>query len=455
MKLHISKSLRKLLIVPPIAVGIVVVAFLIRNKQEAERSSPSEAVRVLRVVVVPEVDVVPRVLGYGTAEPGEVWRAVAEVKGRVVAVHSELKSGSLVNKHEELIRIDGTEYELSVARLNSEIEQVSAEISEVQAREANDRASLIIEEKSLVLVEGDLNRIQQLAKKNAATQADVDQKQREVLTQRQNVQSLKNSLNIVPAEKRSLQATLAVKKASLAQAELDQKKTVITAPFNCRLGDVKIEKGQFLSAGEALFEAHSTAVTEIEAQVPLDHARNLIRPGQKLPLTIDMEAVRKMLDVKATVRLRSGDFAAEWEGRLARVREQVDPETRAVSFVVAVDKPYEKVIPGERPPLVKGTFCEVELRGKVQPAQIVIPRSALHDEFVYVVNSDNRLEKRKVEIAFAQSNFYCLESGLRSGETLIVSDPTPAIEGMLIEPVADDELLQSLVAEATGEGGLR
>ncbi len=97
----------------------------------------------------------------------------------------------------------------------------------------------------------------------------------------------------------------------------------------------------------------------------------------------------------------------------------------------------------------------MELRGKVQPARIVIPRSALHDEFVYVVNSDNRLEKRKVEIAFAQSNFYCLESGLRSGETLIVSDPTPAIEGMLIEPVADDELLQSLVAEATGEGGLR
>ena len=31
---------------------------------------------------------VPRVLGYGTAAPAQVWRAVAEVEGRVIEVLS-------------------------------------------------------------------------------------------------------------------------------------------------------------------------------------------------------------------------------------------------------------------------------------------------------------------------------------------------------------------------------
>ena len=124
-------------------------------------------------------------------------------------------------------------------------------------------------------------------------------------------------------------------------------------------------------------------------------------------------------------------------------------------MVIAVDRPYEKVVPGQRPPLVQGMFCEVELRGKPRKGQVVIPRSALHDGHVYLVSDSNRLERRKVEIAFVQSNLLCLKSGLQGGETLVVSDPTPAIEGMLVEPVSDDELQQGLIAEATGEGELR
>ena len=66
----------------------------------------------------------------------------------------------------------------------------------------------------------------------------------------------------------------------------------------------------------------------------------------------------------------------------------------------------------------------------------------------------HRLKKKPkpVEIDFAQANFVCLRSGLNTGDTLVVSDPTPAIEGMLVDPVEDAKLLQTLVREASGEG---
>jgi hypothetical protein len=97
-------------------------------------------------------------------------------------------------------------------------------------------------------------------------------------------------------------------------------------------------------------------------------------------------------------------------------------------------------------------YCEVELRGMIRENRLIIPRSALHNGHVYLLDADQRLQRRAVEIDFAQSNFICLKSGLNEGDTLIVSDPVPAIESMLVEPVVDNDLRQSLIQEATREG---
>ncbi|MHC4180274.1 MAG: efflux RND transporter periplasmic adaptor subunit [Planctomycetota bacterium] len=351
------------------------------------------------------------------------------------------------------MRIDPAEYELAVAHLEAEIAQAKAQLEELVAKEANDRASLQIEKASLVLADRDLQRAERLLPQRAVAAATVDETQREVLEQRQVVQRLINSLMLIPSQRKSLEAMLAAKKAALAQAQLDLGKTVVKAPFDCRLGDLTVEVGQFLRVNEFLFESHSTARTEVEARIPLNQLRDILEPGIRLQgaVNLDAETVHRLFDFDVLVRYRSGDFAAEWKGRVARIREQIDTRTHTIRFVVAVDKPYDKVIPGERPPLVKGMYCEVELRGALRTGRIVIPRSAVRGGNVYLVNSENRLIRHRVEVAFAQSGFVCLLRGLDGGETLVVSDPTPAIEGMLVSPVTDDRLPQSLMAEATAQ----
>ncbi len=448
---------KKLLILPPLIVGVGVAAWLISGRSALEKNPIAEVSRTLRVIAAPQMDVVPRVIGYGTVEPGQTWKAVAEVQGRVAETNPNLKPGAIIKAGEVLLRIDPRELELVVSQLKADIDRVQAQLAELRANEANYKASLKIEDAALALAEQELRRLRQLASTNAITDAEVDAKQREVLAQRQAAQAQRNLLNVLPSKIDTFKAELAVKKSSLQQAEIDLAKSVITAPFNCRIADVDIQVGQFLNRGEVLFEAYSTALVEIDAQLPMDQARKLISGDQQpiSPLNIGIKELGNLFGVEATVRVQAGDLTVEWDARFAGIREQIDPATRSVAVVVAVDHPYQKAIPGRRPPLVKGMFCEVELRAKPQKNKIVIPRAALHEGFVYVVNRENRLEKREIVVEFMQGDFVCVKTGLQAGESVVVSDPTPAIEGMLVDPVEDESLLLSIQSQASGEGSIK
>jgi RND family efflux transporter MFP subunit len=307
------------------------------------------------------------------------------------------------------------------------------------------------------LAERELERIRGLRATNAVTEASYDETLRNVLAQRQSVQSLNSQLNVLPARREALAATLSAKQAGLGQAQLDLDRTVIAAPFDCRLGTVSLEVGQFVAAGQTLFDAHGASVIEIEAQLPIDQVRRLITPQDKpIDLSGDaMQTVRAIFNVEATVRMRTGEFLVEWEGRFDRIREELDLQTRTLQVVVEVDAPYAKVIPGRRPPLSPGMFCEVELRGTPRPGQLVIPRTSVRDGAVFLVSDENRLVRRPVTIAFSQGAISVVSRDLQPGESLVVSDPTPAVEGMLVEPTFDESIVQRLIAEAGGEGDVR
>ncbi|HAI69659.1 MAG TPA: efflux transporter periplasmic adaptor subunit, partial [Gammaproteobacteria bacterium] len=64
-------------------------------------------------------------------------------------------------------------------------------------------------------------------------------------------------------------------------------------------------------------------------------------------------------------------------------------------------------------------------------------------------------EKRPVEIVFFQTDFVVIKNGLKKGEQLIVSDLIPAIEGMLLKPVNDLAMLETLLNAAQGKGNIK
>jgi multidrug efflux pump subunit AcrA (membrane-fusion protein) len=128
-------SRKKILTILPLIAAIIIVVVLVKTKKGPDRLPLVESSKPVRFITVKTIDLVPRVIGYGKAEPAEVWQAVAQVSGRIVELSPELEQGNLCKKGTFLARIDPVEYELAVVKMEASIEEVKAKISELNTEE--------------------------------------------------------------------------------------------------------------------------------------------------------------------------------------------------------------------------------------------------------------------------------------------------------------------------------
>jgi len=443
---------RKLLILPAILIGVVIIAVLVKNRAQPEKIPLVEVTRAVRVIQVPRLDVIPTVNGTGNVKPSKVWNGVAQVSGKIVEIHARLKNGAIIRADELILKIDPTDYKIAITQAATNIEAIRAQLAEQKLQKKNDESSLKIEQKALKIGKGELKRKRDLLKNGTISRSDVEKEERNVLSQTQSVQSLNNKLNLYDVSRRKLRADLERLQSQLASAKLNLERTTIHMPFTGRIAQSNVELTQFIRQGEVLVVADGISKAEISVQVPMAKVSSLMRSEKVVDFfNTEISDLGKVLGISARVMLNSGGVTTEWEARVARISDTLDPRTRTVGIIVEVDKPYEGVQPGIRPPMVKGAFVNVELRGKPLPDSLVIPRSALHEGKVYIADNNSRLEKRKVVVARADQSFIVINSGLNEGERLVVSDIVPAIDGMLLEAIEDKVTLSRLIGEATAQ----
>ena len=428
---------RSLWVFPPILVGIAIFIFMVSGKQVPQKSDLGESTRFVRVITVQERDFIPLAEGYGSVQPAQVWAAVAQVSGRIIAMHPRLRDGEIITAGTELFQIDPADYELNLAKAQTEL-------AELNLQGDNSAVSLKIEQRNLALAEKEFERQNKLAAQGTVSRSRADEAERAMLSSRSLVQNLENTIALLPIQ-RSLQ------QAKITQAERDLANTTLTAPFNMRVTGLAIETHQFVSIGQTLLAGDSVERVEIIAHVAMADLRNLF-VGQQPNLSANINTITNNLaeltGFKPVVKMDVGNgLMAEWEAEFVRISDSVDPQTRTMGIVVAVDRPMQKIIPGVRPPLSKGMFVQVSIAGRTQPRRIVIPRSLIRGGKVYIVNSENRLETRPVKRLYNQQQVAIIGEGLQQGDKIIVSDLIPAVDGMLLQSVVDEVLQQSLSAK--------
>jgi multidrug efflux pump subunit AcrA (membrane-fusion protein) len=440
---------KKLLILPGIILGIGVLVFLSKTKLEPKRAEVVERSKAVKAVAVQKMDFIPRAVGYGYVQPEKVWEAVAEVKGKIVKMHPNLKKGVFLKKGEFLFRIEPETSRLAVEGIEADILNIQAQIAKIDQNLDDTERQRKIEDKSLDISKSELERKQKLFDEGIISKSELDKEKQRLLVQKNVVENFKGSLNRLPSERRALMANLASQKAKLKDAHINVGRTEIIAQFDSRVSKIDVELGQAVSVGEVLATADSVAVAEINAQIPRYQLRNLIIKDPKSTITI--ESLRnitdgdqgKYLNFGAVVRIDPEGKPLEWPARFSRFTE-IDPKTGTIGVVVSVDDPYLTAQPGIRPPLQKNIFCEVEIIAKARPESIVIPRSAIHENMVYRITSDDRLEKKEVKIDFFQGDVAVIKSGIKPGDRVIVSDVIPAIDGMLLSVQMENSFIASL-----------
>ena len=429
-----SARWRKFLILPPIALGVVIFLWMAEGRQGPTQAPRGESARSVRVIEAPMLKLIPKAEGYGPVRPARVWTAVSQVAGRVIEIHQKLRDGEILPEGALLARIDPIDYELALS-------QARAELAELEVQEANAKASLAIEERNLNLANQDVVRKRKLMKQGTTSVSTVDEAERVMLSTRMSVQTLRNTLSLIPTQRSVLDA-----RVTRARRDLDR--TEIRAPFTLRVANLVIEADQYVGVGQSLFEGDDVGRVEVEAQFALSTLRRLFvgRPDLKLDITHLGEQLPAVVGFDPLVRLDLGNYVAEWQADFVRFSDNVDSQTRTLGLVVAVDRPFEKVKLGYRPPLSKGMFVQVVVRGKSQAPRLVIPRNAVRNGTVYVADADDRLRRRPVEVLFNQDGFSVISSGLAPGERVVVSDLIPAVSGMLLRPHIDEELTARLEA---------
>lgn len=436
--------------------GAAIIAVLIVLSPDPERSDSGPTPRAVRTMEVTPLRFNVTASGYGSVRAEESWRASARVGGRVIKRHPDLESGNVIAEGTELLQIDPTQYELVLTSARADIAVIRSEQSQLEQRAANLRQLLALEEERLNLAEGELERARNLAERDALSQARLDEQQRNTLRQRQAVQSLENELALIPTRRETLEAQLARAGSARDQASRNLADTRFIAPFDLRVHEVQTEVHEEVQPGQSLFVADSIRRAEAIVQIPVPQLRRLLAqlPGGSALEDSDLDAGLHRRFNLGSIRSRlilAGAPQTSWPAQFTRIASGLDPQTRTAAVVLTVEEPYRNANPPEQPPLVRAMFVQAELQVLTQHEVLVVPVSAVHADHVYLVDQNNRLERRAVTVAWTQRDLAIIQEGLESGEQLILDDLEPAIEGTPLTPVRDEHAMESTTGQARGQ----
>jgi len=430
--MQFNKWFKRSLIFIPVAIGIAAIVVIApKMKKPPQKIEAVETATKVRVIKPLFQEVSPKVLGYGSTSPTRSWDAIAEVAGRIEWLSEKLKTGNIVPKGTELLKIDTSELKLALSQINAQLN-----ISKVKSNTT--KSSLAVEQRNRSSLKKEVVRQQLLKKKGILPASTVEATERNLIKADVIIQNLKNSILINEAEK---QVSIVQRK----QVELDLARTKLVAPYNIRIVSINAYEAGFINKGQVLFSADATDKTEIEARFPVGQLRPLIASKGSGP------AFPGILGLDAIVRLRTSTHSIEWKAKVERSAGELDRQTQTTGVIVSVDDPYGKAQPGQRPPLVRNTFVEVELHGKPKGKQVIVPASAIHEGSVYVLGEEDRLDIRKVKVAFSQGRYAVLAEGVKPDEQIIVSDLIPSIQNMLLEPIMDKKTRGILMMEVSGK----
>jgi len=449
------KFLQKAIILPlMVVVALIVVILVVQFGPSVKFDEPGFPTKTVEVITAKQLPFRSRSVAYGNVEPSVLLKTRAEISGKISYIHPDLKKGASLARGTVVLRIEPTTFEFTRDQSRAGLSSSESSLAQLEVEEKTTRRSLDIARENLDIGQKELARFRILWEKGVVTRSAIDAEEQKVLQLRQQVEDLEGKLAAFSSRKAATLAQIRKSKTELAQSEDTLGRTEVSLPFDARIGEIFVEEGEYVAASTALYEALGTKAVEIDAQLPISRFAPLISGlgggAVNLQNPADMQMIFSKMKLGANVRLvGNGQETEIWRGEVLRIGEAIDPVRDTISVTVAVNNPYESVIPGRRPPLLKGMYVAVDLYTQPRKA-LVLPRKALHQGRVYIASADNKLEIRPVKILHKQGQLVVIESGLQPGEKVIITDVIPVMDGLPLNPAPAPDGEAQLAKDALG-----
>ena len=384
-----------------LGVGVVGVVLLVAMRDAPETRKPPEVAPLVRVVEARPQDWQYVVRTQGTVAPRTQSDLIAQVSGEVTWVSPNLVSGGFFAKGDPLVRIDRADYDVGLQTARAVVARTQSEFDRAQTER---------------------RRQQKL--------------EREGVTSRAKIDDAENAYRVA-------EASLAEARARLGRAERDLDRTELRAPYEGRVRSENMDVGQVATAGQRIATLYAVDWAEVRLPIPDRELRYVDVPlGAR---TRDGDALEP---VGPAVRLHA-QFAGRahtWTGLVVRTEGEIDPKSRMVNLVARIEDPYGLHGGSDRPPLAVGLYVEAEILGETVSGVFVLPRTALRQgdpmdpdapDAVHVIDGEERLRIRTVEVLRSEPGYAVIGAGLAAGERVSISPLPGVVDGMSVRAAAE------------------
>jgi multidrug efflux system membrane fusion protein len=353
-----------------------------QQAKNAKASTPPPAIPV-GVAIVKQGDFNVYLNGLGSVQAFNTVSLKTRIDGQIMQVN--FREGQDVNKGETLLVIDPRPYEVALAQAQANLQKDEAQLTNAKAQ--YDRNKVLYEQG--VIAKQDLDTLQ--------------------------------------ASFGTFEGTIASDKAAIKNAELNLTYCYIKSPIDGRIGLRQVDPGNYVtgSGGTALLvitQLHPIAVIFTIPEDQLQQVRDHMRQG---PLEVDAYS--------------SDDQTKLSIGKLLTIDNQIDATTGTVKLKAVFDNPDNNLWPNQ--------FVNAHLLLETRKNAITAPAAALQrgpdGTFAYVVDANNTVQMKPLQVALTQGSTAVVTSGLQAGDKIVTDGQEKLQVGSRVAPQAPARQNQS------------
>lgn len=338
-------------------------------------------------------DLTYRIASQGTVTPKLETTLISEVNGRILAVSDNFVAGGFFKKGDLLVQVEPADYLTAVKAAEAALAGAKAQLEEERAR------ARVAETEWRSFTEGKAPAL--------------GLRQPQLASALANVQS---------------------KEAELERAQRDLARTEIRAPYDGMVRSRMANLGQFISRGSQLGTILGTEVAEV--RLPLTDTDFGFLPQQ----------LGSVSEIPVTLSAVVAGQPQQWQASIVRTEGVLDERSRVIYAVAEVRDPYQ--LAGSQLPLQFGRFVQAEITGVAASQVTKVPRHLLRPgNQLLVVDADNLLQFRAVELNRADANFAYVGSGTVASDRLVISPVTNPLAGTTVRVAGDAPAAPAEAAE--------